>query len=165
MKQLPVKQCFKCGVIKPLSEYYTHAGMADGHLGKCKKCSRRDAIESRQKRVEYYREYDRRRFQDPERREYVLQKNAERRKRDVLKTKTRAATRRAIRSGKLVPQPCEECGSREVQAHHTDYSKPLKVRWLCFVHHRMEHGHYREVTKADAKKKRKTPKGVKVWSA
>jgi hypothetical protein len=43
-------------------------------------------------------------------------------------------------SGKLKVQPCEACGSTyKVEAHHTDYSKPLDVRWLCRKHHLAEH--------------------------
>jgi len=36
------KKCFKCGIIKPLTEYYKHKGMADGLLGKCKDCTKKD---------------------------------------------------------------------------------------------------------------------------
>lgn len=43
------------------------------------------------------------------------------------------------RAGRLVPEPCEVCGSLEVHAHHDDYSKPLEVRWLCPTHHSEYH--------------------------
>ena len=50
------------------------------------------------------------------------------------------ATTRAIKSGKLVPKPCERCGATDrIEAHHPDYSKPLEVKWLCFPCHRALH--------------------------
>jgi len=41
----------------------------------------------------------------------------------------------AIRSGKIKRLPCERCGTLPSEAHHDDYTKPLKVRWLCKKHH------------------------------
>jgi len=37
------KTCFKCGDLKPISDYYKHKGMSDGHLNKCKLCTRKDS--------------------------------------------------------------------------------------------------------------------------
>lgn len=45
----------------------------------------------------------------------------------------------AIKSGRLVRQPCEVCGEYESEAHHDDYEQPLAVRWLCRSHHRAVH--------------------------
>lgn len=47
--------------------------------------------------------------------------------------------RDAIRQGKITRQPCEVCQEPDAQGHHTDYSKPYDVRWLCAQHHREEH--------------------------
>ena len=44
------KTCFKCNTEKPLSDYYKHTKMGDGHLGKCKECTKKQSDE-REKRL------------------------------------------------------------------------------------------------------------------
>lgn len=36
------KICFKCNKDKPLTDYYKHKEMSDGHLNKCKDCTKLD---------------------------------------------------------------------------------------------------------------------------
>lgn len=45
-----------------------------------------------------------------------------------------------VKQGNIIKQPCSVCGDPKSFGHHTDYSKPLEVIWLCRKHHRAEHG-------------------------
>jgi len=46
--------------------------------------------------------------------------------------------RRALKAGVLVREPCS-CGDRNSHGHHTDYTKPLVVIWLCRSCHQKLH--------------------------
>jgi hypothetical protein len=36
-----------------------------------------------------------------------------------------------LRRGKIVREPCSVCAAPIAQMHHSDYSKPLQITWLC----------------------------------
>jgi len=132
-----MKECFKCNETKPLSEFYKHPQMSDGRLGKCKECTKRD-VKKHRKENDSVREYDRRRYhEDPKRRAYS-RANAKRwGEKNPVKKAAQIAVNNAVRDGRLVKSPCEQCGAKKVHGHHDDYSRPLDVRWLCpLCHHR-----------------------------
>ena len=131
---MSTKSCFKCGEVKPLTNFYKHGGMKDGRLNKCKECNKVDVVKNRIKRIAYYREYDRNRG-NRQSKEYLR----EYRDRYPSKYKAHCLVSNSIRSGNLFSQPCEICGHAETHAHHDDYMKPLNVRWLCAAHHKEWH--------------------------
>jgi ribosomal protein S27AE len=133
------KACFKCKVDKPLSEFYKHFRMADGHLNKCKKCAKDDVKEHRLKNIEKVREYDRLRGKLPERIKAGAAITKIWRAEDKRRGKAHKAVYRAVKNGKLVREPCCRCGNEKTLAHHEDYDKPLDVMWLCQPCHKQRH--------------------------
>lgn len=70
------------------------------------------------------------------------------RKRFPERERARVILNRAIRRGEIVrPTVCEDCGRYEgwnneplpgkgvIEGHHTDYTQPLIVEWLCRLCH------------------------------
>ena len=56
------KRCFKCGVVKPIADFYKHPQMKDGHLNKCKECTRADTQRNYADHIDYYHKYDQDRY-------------------------------------------------------------------------------------------------------
>lgn len=137
-----MKNCFKCGNAKPLECFYKHPQMADGHLNKCKECTKNDVrahrySESREKILQY----DRLRANNPKRKEKRKTIISNWVKKHPEKVSAQQKLRRAIKSGLIIKWPVcalPEC-DKKPEAHHPDYSRPLDVVWLCTAHHRQTH--------------------------
>jgi len=129
------KRCFKCEKEKPIHEFYQHQHMADGHLNKCKECTRKDIKGYRLNRINYYREYDRNRGS-----RQSLSYLRKYRKENPEKYAAHIILNNKLASGIIEKEPCEKCGStKNIHGHHKDYSKPLDVNWLCCPCHKEEH--------------------------
>lgn len=149
------KVCFKCEKEKPLSEFYKHKQMFDGHLNKCIVCTKKDVHLYRENNIEYIREYDSKRANNPNRVEarkiYVKTEsgkdvrkisNSKYGKSNTIKRRCQNLVNKAIISNKLIKSiTCEDCGfnNLKLHGHHDDYTYPLSVRWLCPKCHKTWH--------------------------
>lgn len=163
-----MKKCFKCGAEKPLSEFYKHSKMADGHVNKCKTCNKKDVIENRELKSGYYKDYDRNRpnreernvkniertnaqyASDPVRREKLQATKSSWVERNPHKKKAQSALSNAVRDSKVTKTTsCEHCGTSEkkIQGHHWSYLEEhwLDVLWLCTGCHGKEHKRLNEL--------------------
>lgn len=151
------KTCFKCGESKPLSAFYKHPKMQDGHVNKCKECNKLDVQLNYKDNIDHYKEYDRKRNSEKgtERHrkhiEYSRRKDVQQRrvkynhlphvikkkkelleKRDLEYPERKAANQaisNGIRDGKVLrPDCCEYCGKIcKPNAHHSSYAEDMKL--------------------------------------
>ena len=61
------------------------------------------------------------------------------RRKHRIKWRARWMFKYYVKTGKIKRMPCEFCGNPKSQGHHTDYSKPTQVIWLCRKHHSAAH--------------------------
>lgn len=144
------RRCKACGTIKPLNEFPTYRAKGlHGHRHKCRDCWNAQwtpVVVKHHNRYYHentngYRERQKSRTaqQHKEQPAQHRHRNREYAKRHPEKNAAKVAVMMAVRSGKLLRQPCEVCGAKRSHAHHNDYSKPLEVIWLCPQHHGERH--------------------------
>lgn len=134
------KKCFKCHMVKPLCDYYRHKKMGDGHLNKCKECTKIDVHLDRLTSPNA-RAYDVKRYREnSERKKHTRKIAREWANNHPLERRAQSAVAYAIRTGKMRRRPCVVCGkAKHIHAHHEDCTKFLDVIWLCALHHRQHH--------------------------
>src|SRR5262245_14183948 len=129
---MEAKRCIRCGVRKKLSAFQSKRNQ-------CKLCIRELHREYQRSNRDKCRGWMQRYLDSDLGRVNKAASDKRRRAANPLKYGAREAVSNAIKSGRLVRGPCEVCGKTPAQAHHDDYRKPLKIRWLCFRHHRLLH--------------------------
>ena len=150
-----LKTCFICHKEKRLEEFYRHPRMADGHLGKCKDCTKayiklreetlkRTDLDWHEKELERHRKKAAKARAEGRQVNEAAYREAQKKWRELNKHKraAHASVQYALKAGTLLRKPCEKCGEK-AQAHHDDYTKPLEVRWLCVRHHNDHHNEER----------------------
>lgn len=135
------KKCRGCGRELPITEFYKHSQMADGHLNYCKACVRARVSIHRENNIEKIRQYDRNRGNQRHRQELRAKITWRRRHEVEGYEDAHNAVYRAIKSGELIrAKHCECCGAEtKIEAHHNNYSNKLNVVWLCPACHRQYH--------------------------
>ncbi|WP_417070775.1 hypothetical protein [Niveibacterium terrae] len=139
-------KCKTCGATKESAEFYESISAF------CKEHWKLHVKEHRAANSDYYKEFDRNRANNPDRVEarkkyrrtdaFSVSHNKAVKKYTEKHAQRRSAhyaVSNAIRSGKMIKQPCCICGDKKSEAHHHDYSRPLDVLWLCDKHHKEEH--------------------------
>lgn len=137
--RMDTKQCTKCGEMLPLDEFGPDRLNRDGKRSECRKCDREKARKYYWSHKEEKRAYNNQYHQD-HRIELIAQAK-HRIESDADKAKAKWVFKDAIRREKLIrPDECSKCGKPcKPDGHHADYTKPLKVVWLCRSCHHYEH--------------------------
>jgi len=150
------KKCSKCKEVKPAKDFYRNRSTNDGRDCYCTECKLAHASrykgEKRSERMRKYYIENRERIvaqtkgyrQTAKGRKTALAAAKRHKENYPERIKSRSISYNAIKNGNLkVPETCSKCpSSKEIQAHHEDYSKPLDVIWMCrtchMEHHRLE---------------------------
>lgn len=133
--KISTMKCSKCKKEKELADFSKSNTVKSGFQSICKHCFSLYRKERRKELSEYQKAYKK-----TEKGKKLSEKwEKTRLVKDKKKILARAMVRDHIKSGKLVRKVCEVCGNIDSHGHHTDYSLPLLVRWLCRKHHSEEH--------------------------
>lgn len=139
------KVCSQCYTNKPLLEYQRRGARRAAHCKECqKKYDRARNLRNREGRRLSAKQY----YQKNKKKWRAKQEKQK--KDDPLKYKARVALRNAVYTGKVKKLPCIKCGEPKTHGHHTDYSKPLKVQWLCVKHHYELHTRFKSLKEIEA---------------
>jgi hypothetical protein len=123
--------CYRCKRSLPLNAFSKDSHRPSGRRNVCRPCHADYNREWAARRAEVRRASQRRRYARERQR---LGRNRPSKIATPEQRRAHAAVERAINRGEINrPAACEQCGGTDspIQGHHTDYSQPLVVEWLC----------------------------------
>lgn len=130
-ENIPHKVCFKCGRDLPLTEYYKHPQMADGHLNKCKECTKKDVQNKYAENVQdpSYVEKERARGRDKYKRLYgnFNPELFDARPKEKHYGEYSSSRGRNAKKAMLRYQPWLNLPKEFTNIHHWSYLKPFQV--------------------------------------
>jgi hypothetical protein len=125
------KQCRRCLLTKPATDFPKNPRLQDGLHSYCKACQNASVkVSLKQWREKNKSYWSTRRATNPLERK---------------KANARNTLNNAIHSGKLERLPCIICMAPKAEAHHNNYNLPLQVLWLCKQHHEDIHHKHKEL--------------------
>lgn len=142
-----MKTCTLCEKRLGASNFYAYKRAPDGLASYCKPCwkvrfsKKQNAARLDSSYRARRREWARKRRKTPAYKARSIRHQRKHIAKYPAQAKAGRLLRAAIKAGKITrPFYCEKCGTNaKIQGHHPDYSKPLKVKWLCALCHTWEH--------------------------
>lgn len=145
LKSRKLKICTTCKKRKSVSDFNKRSISNDGLAYVCRKCSsiyyKKNPVRYKKRATVWAKKNRKRRLEilkksSAKNYERTLQYIKKKRILEPEKYKARNKLANGRRLGWVtVPDRCEDCGKKfpkhRIQGAHTDYSKPLDVRWLC----------------------------------
>jgi len=146
-----MKTCSVCKVVKPVESYYAGYAKCKACVYEVNKAYRKTEKGKAARNKEAIAARKSGKLQERQKRYELTEKAKESTKRYVQKKygteegKARQAAnnavRYALRTGRLVKEPCFICGDIMSESHHASYAKSMRlvVTWLCAAHHNEIH--------------------------
>lgn len=140
------RRCTRCGVLKPVTEFWKNSHCRSGFLNQCKACVTKAPENVPRICLSCQKPFYANKYRIKSGRGIYCSRSCQAREAWRV-IPTRATKLQRVRANSFVynnlmaSSSCEACQAAGVMihGHHEDYNKPEEVRWLCVPCHRRLH--------------------------